>query len=109
MTTIQTMSVSPSPSPGHTDARNAPQQDSGPWWRHPLMWLVVGGPALVVVAGIVTAWIALSAPDPVVEPDYYRKGLEINRTLEQQRALAPAQQGRNHAVTPADDLPLDRR
>ena len=82
------------------------EPDSGPWWRHPLMWLVVGGPALVVVAGLATAWIAWSDPDPIVEPDYYRKGMEINRTLEVQRALTPAQQGRNHAATPTPDLPL---
>lgn len=82
------------------------EADSGPWWRHPLMWMVVGGPAVVVVAAIATAWIALSDPDPVIEPDYYRKGMEINRTLEAQRALAPAQQGRNHAATPTPDLPL---
>lgn len=71
------------------------------------MWMVLGGPAVVVVAAIATAWIALSDPDPVIEPDYYRKGVEINRTLEEQRALAPAQQGRNHATTPSVDMPLD--
>lgn len=86
----------------------APEQNSGPWWRHPIMWLVVGGPALVVVAGIATIWIAMRQPDPVIDPDYYRKGMEINRTLEQQRALAPAQQGRNHTTTPTEDLPLIR-
>ena len=95
----------------HTTARTSArpaghEADSGPWWRHPLMWMVVGGPAVVVVAAIATAWIAMSAPDPIVEPDYYRKGIEINRTLEAQRALAPAQQGRNHANTPSADMPL---
>ncbi|RYF80649.1 MAG: nitrogen fixation protein FixH [Comamonadaceae bacterium] len=83
-----------------------PEADSGPWWRHSLMWMVVGGPAVVVVAAIATAWIAMRAPDPIVEPDYYRKGIQINRTLEAQRALAPAQQGRNHANTPSADMPL---
>lgn len=86
-------------------ARPVNEADAGPWWRHPLMWMVVGGPAVVVVAAIATAWIAMRAPDPVVEPDYYRKGIEINRTLESQRALRPAQQGRNHANTPTADLP----
>ena len=86
-------------------AQRPREPGSGPWWRHPLMWLVVGGPAVVVVAAIATAWIAMSDPDPVVEPDYYRKGIEINRTLESQRALTPAQQGRNHANTPTADMP----
>ena len=82
------------------------EPDSGPWWRHPLMWMVIGVPAVVVVAGIVTAWIALHDADPVVEPDYYRKGIEINRTLEEQRALVPARQCRNHATTPTVDMPI---
>ena len=38
---------------------------SGPWWRYPHMWLVVGGPAVVVVAGFVTLYLAISHPDPV--------------------------------------------
>ena len=58
---------------------------SGPWWRYPLMWMVVGGPTVVVVAGIVTAWIAVRSPDPVVDADYYRHGLEINRSLAARR------------------------
>ncbi len=81
---------------------------SGPWWRHPLMWLVVGGPAVVVVAGFATLWLAIRLPDPVVEANYYRQGIEINRTLAAQRALAPAQQARNHVTTPAQDLPMPR-
>lgn len=38
-----------------------------PWYRHGMVWLVVGGPALVVVAGIVTAVIAYHGADPVVQ------------------------------------------
>jgi uncharacterized protein len=37
-----------------------------PWWRQPMVWLVVGGPALVVVAALVTAVIAFRGADPVV-------------------------------------------
>jgi hypothetical protein len=73
------------------------------------MWMVVGGPAIVVVAAVYTAWLAMRSPDPVVEADYYRRGIEINRTLAGGTALLPAQTGRNHAITPADDLPHARR
>jgi len=84
------------------------RQDGGsPWWRHPIMWMVVGGPAAVVVAGFATAWIAVRSPDPVVDTDYYRHGIEINRTLDA-KAMLPAQAGRNHATTPARDLPPAR-
>ncbi|MEJ8856868.1 FixH family protein [Variovorax robiniae] len=79
-------------------------QTSLPWWRFPLMWLVVGLPATVVVAGLYTAWIAMHGTDSVVEEDYYRKGIEINRTLAD-KSLLPAQKGRNHAMTPAEDVP----
>ncbi|MDH5206627.1 MAG: FixH family protein, partial [Hylemonella sp.] len=42
-----------------------------------------------------------SAPDPLVSDDYYRQGIEINKTLEGPDAasLAPAVQARNHAAT----------
>jgi uncharacterized protein len=76
-------------------------QDSGPWWKHGHLWLLISGPATVVLAGIATAWIALSQPDPVVEADYYRRGIEINKTLAaRDKAQLPALQARNHAVTP---------
>nr|WP_295524768.1 FixH family protein [uncultured Pseudacidovorax sp.] len=90
-----------------TTLASAPRVEpsSGPWWRHPLMWMVVGGPAAVVVAGLATLWLAVHSPDPVIEADYYRRGIEINRTLEAQRALTPAQQARNHVTTPTRNLP----
>lgn len=74
--------------------------DSGPWWKYPLVWMVIAGPAVVVVAGFVTLWLAIRTPDPVVAGDYYRRGIEINQTLGHDKSLAPAQQGRNHAATP---------
>jgi len=73
-----------------------------PWWKFGLVWMIIAGPALVVIAGIATVWIAVRTPDPVVAEDYYRRGVEINKTLAAQRtkALLPALQGRNHAATP---------
>jgi hypothetical protein len=71
-----------------------------PWWRHGYLWLVVAGPAVVVVASVVTFGIAARGADPVVAQDYYRRGIEINRQLAHERALMPAAQARNHAATP---------
>ena len=34
-----------------------------PWWRVPMVWLVVGGAALVVVASVVTLVIAVHGAD----------------------------------------------
>lgn len=83
------------------------QQNAEPWWKFGHVWLVLAGPALVVVAGLVTAYIAMRAPDPVLAEDYYRRGLEMNKTLAQEKAkqLAPAMQTRNHVVTPSPDTP----
>jgi hypothetical protein len=39
------------------------------------------GPAVVVVAGLVTAWIAFHGADGLVADDYYKQGLAINQTL----------------------------
>ena len=73
---------------------------SQPWWKYGHVWLVIAGPAIVVVAALVTAWIAISHPDPVLAEDYYQRGVEINRTLAKDKAMVPALQGRNHAATP---------
>jgi hypothetical protein len=89
--------------------QGAHPEDGKSWWRFPHVWLVVGGPAVVVVAGFVTAYIALRAPDPVIDPDYYRHGVEINKRLsEAEKSRAPALTGRNHALTPVGDHPMDR-
>jgi hypothetical protein len=71
-----------------------------PWWKHGHVWLVIAGPALVVVAGVVTAWIAVRDPDPVLAEDYYRRGLQLGKPAAGDKAHMPALQGRNHAATP---------
>jgi len=73
---------------------------SGPWWTYGHVWLLIAGPVAVIVAGVVTVWLAVRTPDPVVDADYYRRGIEINKTLARDKALLPALQGRNHAATP---------
>jgi hypothetical protein len=61
---------------------------SRPWWRHGMVWLVIGGPAVVVVASFVTLGLAIANPDPVLP------------TGPVAGADAPAVQARNHAATP---------
>lgn len=56
------------------------------WYREPWLLLVVGGPALVVVACAVTLYLAISRPDPLVSKDYYRDGLRINQTMAAEEA-----------------------
>jgi uncharacterized protein len=52
-----------------------------PWWRHGMVWLVISGPAAVVVAGFATLFIAIAYPDPVLQTNH----------------ATPAVQARNHA------------
>ena len=83
---------------------------TGPWWKFGLVWMVFAGPAIVVVAGFVTLYLAVTRPDPVVSQDYYRQGIEINKKLNQEvfpAGLAPAVQGRNHAATGVVPAPRD--
>ena len=52
-----------------------------PWFRQPWPWILMSGPAIVVVAGIATAWIAVKSNDGLVTDDYYKKGLIVNQTI----------------------------
>src|SRR3954470_19284874 len=51
------------------------------WHREPWPWLLMAGPALVIVAGFYTMWLALRSDDGLVAADYYKRGLAINQTL----------------------------
>jgi hypothetical protein len=52
-----------------------------PWYQEPWPWILAAGPAIVVVAGIFTAWLAVISNDGLVTDDYYRKGLAANQTI----------------------------
>lgn len=54
-----------------------------PWYREPWPWILMSGPFIVVVAGFVTAWIAVKTNDGLVTEDYYKKGLAANLTIAQ--------------------------
>lgn len=45
----------------------APLPPAPPAWRHPMVWLVVGGPATVVVASFFTLALAIKHPDPPLD------------------------------------------
>ena len=85
----------------------APGAAPAPWWKFGYVWMVIAGPAIVVVAGFATLWLALANPETLVAEDYYRQGIEINKTLaaEKDKSLMPAVQGRNHAATPPGATP----
>jgi hypothetical protein len=61
-----------------------------PWWREPMLWLVIGGPVAVVLAGVATLVLAIRLPDPVIKAE---------------AGGPPAVQARNHAATPSEYRP----
>ncbi len=59
-----------------------------PWYRVPMVWLLIFFPLAAVIGGVVTAVIAIRTDDGLVVDDYYRQGKEINRTLARDLAAA---------------------
>jgi hypothetical protein len=51
------------------------------WYKEPWVWVVVGGPAIVVVASLYTGFLAYQGADKVVAQDYYKQGLMINTNI----------------------------
>ena len=41
----------------------------------------MAGPAIVIVAGLTTAWLAIRSNDGLVTDDYYKQGLAVNQTM----------------------------
>ncbi|HEV8690214.1 MAG TPA: nitrogen fixation protein FixH [Ideonella sp.] len=62
-------------------------EPSLPWWRFPMVWLVIAGPAIVVLAGFATLGLAMHDGDK-----------PLNAALPHSGSLAPATQARNHAA-----------
>lgn len=65
-----------------------------PWWRVGVMWLVVGGLGIVVIASFALLATALRHPDTVLPQAAARVATPHN-------PAAPALQARNHSATPA--------
>ncbi len=76
-----------------------------PWFRQPWPWLLMSGPAVVVVAGLYTASLAWRSDDGLVADDYYKRGLAINQSLD--RTAAAAARGLQGTVDIADDGRVD--
>ncbi len=71
-----------------------------PWYREPWPWLLMAGPAAVVLAGAVTVWLAIATDDGLVVDDYYKRGLAINQTLQRNDAAIHARYRATLSVDP---------
>ena len=59
---------------------------SQPWYKEPWPWILMAGPGLVIIAGVVTLWLAVISFDGVVEDDYYKQGLAVNQRIHRDKA-----------------------
>lgn len=81
------------------------QLDRAPWWKVPMVWVVISGPLSVVIASLMTAVIAWRHIDPVIIDTRTgavigHAGDEVAPVIDPKDAHAPAQRARNHSATP---------
>ncbi|MBS1159931.1 MAG: hypothetical protein H6R15_2350 [Proteobacteria bacterium] len=76
------------------------RNDNRPWYKERWPWLLMAGPATVVIAGLVTLGLAISSDDGLVADDYYKQGLAVNQSL--QRDYQASQFGLSADVMRAD-------
>ena len=82
-----------------TKQKAKPNPDAKPWWSFGLVWMVIGGPAVVVVASFVTFYLAIVIPDPVLPTESQNPRHALQNKAQLDAAMAPAMQARNHAST----------
>lgn len=73
---------------------------SGPWWKYGHMWMVVGGPSVVVLASMVTIYLAVTRPDPVYADAPATQQVQRAGDPSTGSAMTPAKDARNHAAAP---------
>ncbi len=59
-----------------------------PWYREPWVWFVLGIPATAVMMGALMLTLAGRGFDGLVADDYYKRGMQVNRAIERDRAAA---------------------
>lgn len=76
-----------------------------PWYREPLMWLVLGLPATVVVAGLATLAIAVQNPETLVSAPHKKVGF----TVEKVDAAPRGESNLKGGLPNASDLPASAK
>lgn len=55
--------------------------DELPWYRYPMVWMLIAIPFSAVIMGVIMIWLAVTTDDGLVADDYYKQGMAINRDL----------------------------
>ena len=82
----------------HTLKNQSPSA-AKPWWKYGMVWMIISGPAVVVVAAFATLYLAITIPDPVLPTEAMNPRIAIENQGKLEAAMAPALQARNHAST----------
>ena len=61
---------------------------AAPWYAQRWPWLLMLGPALVIVACVISSYLAYTRQDAMVVDDYYQKGKAINQDLRRDRVAS---------------------
>ena len=69
----------------NTDMRVIMRSDTVPWYKQPLVWMLIAIPASAVIAGIHMIYLAVTTADGLVVDEYYKHGLLINDQIERDR------------------------
>ena len=79
-----------------------------PWFRQPLVWMVIAIPLSSVIMGVVIITLSVTSYDDLVADDYYKRGLRINRVLDRDAvALREGLEGRLELTSGAMLLRLE--
>jgi len=58
------------------------RSDNQPWYKERWPWILMAGPATVIVAGVITVYLAIVSNDGLVTDDYYKQGMTVNQQLQ---------------------------
>ena len=64
---------------GHNKATDSEPDQAVPWYRQFWPWFIIALPASAVIASMITLWLAVSNPDPLVlkNDDYQQLKSEL--------------------------------
>lgn len=64
------------------------RSENQPWYKERWPWILMAGPAIVIVAGFITLWLAVESNDGLVTDDYYKQGLAVNQRMHRDQQAA---------------------
>ena len=75
------------------------QKKSSIWYKEPWVWGLMAGPIIVIIAAMITVYLAVKSDDGLVTDDYHKEGLEINAILERSEKAKQLQLSANVMIS----------